>query len=173
MKVNAILLKPLDGDTPGAPREFDKGDFERLRAMGAVRAAGDDDAVVPARDESAVLLEQFRHPVEGPKMLADMKASFESLRRDREGMTGELGTARKFGDEAIAARDAAIVERDAAIVERDAAIVERDAIKRELADAREAASKALADRDAVQASLEELRAAQPTAPRTPKIKSAD
>lgn len=166
MKVNAILLKPLDGDTPGAPREFDKGDFERLRAMGAVRAAGDDDAVVPARDESAALLEQFRHPVEGPKLLADMKASFESLRRQNDGLTGELETARKFGDEAITARDAAIVERDAAIVERDV-------IKQDLVDARDATTQALADRDVVQGSLDELRAAQSTAPRTPKIKSAD
>lgn len=37
----AILLKPLDGDPVGAEREFDKADFERLKAMGAVRAAED------------------------------------------------------------------------------------------------------------------------------------
>lgn len=159
MKVNAILLKPLDGDTPGAPREFDKGDFERLRAMGAVRAARDDDAVVPARDESAALLEQFRHPIDGPKLLAEMKASFESLRRDREGLTGDLETARKFGEEAITARDAAIVERDA--------------IKRDLIEARDATTKALADRDAVQVSLDELRSTQPAAGRTAKPKLAD
>ncbi len=166
MKVNAILLKPLDGDAPGSPREFDKGDFERLHSMGAVRAAGADDAVVPTPDESVALLERFRHPVEGPKLLADMKASFESLGREREGLAGELETARKFGDDAIIARDRAIVERDAAIVERDA-------VKRDLVDVRDATTKATADRDALQVALDELRSAQTTAARGPKNKSAD
>lgn len=36
--VLAILTKPLDGQPEGAEREFDKADFERLKALGAVRA---------------------------------------------------------------------------------------------------------------------------------------
>lgn len=39
--IKAILLKPLDGDPIGTPREFDKPDFERLEGMQAVRAADD------------------------------------------------------------------------------------------------------------------------------------
>lgn len=39
MKVNAILLKPLDGMPEGSEREFDKPDFERLKDMGAVKEA--------------------------------------------------------------------------------------------------------------------------------------
>lgn len=39
MQINAILLKPLDGAPEGSEREFDKADFERLKAMGAVREA--------------------------------------------------------------------------------------------------------------------------------------
>lgn len=41
--IKAILLKPLDGDPIGSPREFDKLDFARLEAMHAVRAAPADD----------------------------------------------------------------------------------------------------------------------------------
>ncbi|AYO83664.1 hypothetical protein [Methylobacterium brachiatum] len=37
----AVLLKPLDGSPAGTVRDFDKADFETLRAMGAVRAASD------------------------------------------------------------------------------------------------------------------------------------
>lgn len=39
MKINAVLLKPLDGDAEGSEREFDKADFDRLEAMDAVREA--------------------------------------------------------------------------------------------------------------------------------------
>lgn len=35
--VKAILLKPLDGQPEGATREFSKTDFDRLKALGAVR----------------------------------------------------------------------------------------------------------------------------------------
>lgn len=38
--VKAILTKPLDGDPEGTEREFDKHDFDRLEALGAVRKAG-------------------------------------------------------------------------------------------------------------------------------------
>ena len=37
----AILLKPLDGFPEGTERDFDKADFDVLKAMGAVRAAGE------------------------------------------------------------------------------------------------------------------------------------
>lgn len=36
--VNAILLKPLDGQPAGAEREFSQADFDRLKRLGAVRA---------------------------------------------------------------------------------------------------------------------------------------
>jgi len=39
--IKAILTKPLDGQPEGTEREFDKADFDRLKAMGAVRAASD------------------------------------------------------------------------------------------------------------------------------------
>lgn len=39
MKVSAVLLKPLDGNPEGSTVEFDQGDFETLKGMGAVRAA--------------------------------------------------------------------------------------------------------------------------------------
>jgi hypothetical protein len=37
--IKAILTKPLDGMPEGTPREFDKVDFDRLLALGAVRKA--------------------------------------------------------------------------------------------------------------------------------------
>lgn len=37
--IKAILTKPLDGQPEGTVREFDKQDFDALKAMGAVRAA--------------------------------------------------------------------------------------------------------------------------------------
>ena len=39
-KVNAILLKPLDGARIGSEAEFDQVDFDRLVERGAVKAAG-------------------------------------------------------------------------------------------------------------------------------------
>lgn len=39
MTVNAILTKPLDGKPEGSEREFSQADFDRLEAMGAVKAA--------------------------------------------------------------------------------------------------------------------------------------
>lgn len=38
--INAVLLKPLDGQPEGSEREFSKEDFEALKVMGAVRTAG-------------------------------------------------------------------------------------------------------------------------------------
>lgn len=38
--IKAELLKPLDGHPEGTIREFDKPDFDRLVAYGAVRRAG-------------------------------------------------------------------------------------------------------------------------------------
>lgn len=37
--IKAVLLKPLDGFPAGSEREFDKADFDRLKGMGAVKAA--------------------------------------------------------------------------------------------------------------------------------------
>jgi hypothetical protein len=37
--VKAVLLKPLDGKPEGSEVEFDKPDFDRLKEMGAVKAA--------------------------------------------------------------------------------------------------------------------------------------
>ncbi|MCQ0987541.1 hypothetical protein [Jiella marina] len=37
--VKAILTKPLDGKPEGSVLEFEKADFERLKALGAVKAA--------------------------------------------------------------------------------------------------------------------------------------
>tara|TARA_R100000365_G_C2748614_1_gene80748 strand:- start:155 stop:367 length:213 start_codon:yes stop_codon:yes gene_type:complete len=39
--VKAILTKPLDGMPEGAEREFSQPDFDRLKALGAVREAGE------------------------------------------------------------------------------------------------------------------------------------
>lgn len=39
--IKAILTKPLDGMPEGSEREFDKVDFDRLKEMGAVRAASE------------------------------------------------------------------------------------------------------------------------------------
>ena len=46
--IKAILTKPLDGQPEGTEREFDKHDFERLEALGAVRrASGDGEKAAP------------------------------------------------------------------------------------------------------------------------------
>jgi hypothetical protein len=50
----AILLKPLDGFPEGAEREFEQPDFDRLKDMGAVRAASGDSAkAAPAVENKA------------------------------------------------------------------------------------------------------------------------
>jgi len=53
--IKAILIKPLDGDPEGSEREFDKVDFDRLEALGAVRKAGDGAAKVapPVKNKMA------------------------------------------------------------------------------------------------------------------------
>lgn len=38
-KIEAILLKPLDGREIGSRCEFSKADFDRLKRQGAVKAA--------------------------------------------------------------------------------------------------------------------------------------
>ncbi len=43
-KVKAVLIKPLDGQPEGTELEFDKNDFDSLKALGAVRAAQADTA---------------------------------------------------------------------------------------------------------------------------------
>lgn len=42
--IQAILTKPLDGSPEGSEREFSQSDFEALKAMGAVREAGEKSA---------------------------------------------------------------------------------------------------------------------------------
>lgn len=52
--IKAELLKPLDGDPEGTIREFDKPDFDRLVAYGAVRkAAAPPKAAKPAENKNA------------------------------------------------------------------------------------------------------------------------
>lgn len=52
--VKAVLLKPLDGQPAGSEREFDKADFDSLKAMGAVRAAGGGEkAAAPVANKAA------------------------------------------------------------------------------------------------------------------------
>lgn len=52
--IKAELLKPLDGHPEGTVREFDKPDFDRLVAYGAVRkAAAPPKAARPAENKNA------------------------------------------------------------------------------------------------------------------------
>ncbi len=53
MMIKAILTKPLDGHPEGAEREFSKGDFERLKAKGAVRDAREGKAAPDVRNKKA------------------------------------------------------------------------------------------------------------------------
>ncbi len=51
--VKAILLKPLDGAAEGTEREFSQADFDRLKAKGAVRAAGEAKAAPSVANKKA------------------------------------------------------------------------------------------------------------------------
>ncbi len=159
MKVNAILLKPLDGYAPGSPRQFDSGDFERLRGMGAVREARDNDEVAPPVDEDAILLEQFRHPVDGPRVLAEMKSAFEALKGDNARMGDEVSTTRTALEGLRTLHDTAVEQRDTYEKERNEARQSLDAVKAELA--------------ASQSDVESLRSSQSNPARTAKTKTAD
>lgn len=126
MKVNAILLKPLDGYEPGSPRQFDKVDFDRLAAMNAVREAGATDEVEKVPDtEDALMLERLRHPADDPKILAELKARFEAQAADINRLTDAANASQAAIGALTTARDEAIRDRDAVIVERDSA---RDAV---------------------------------------------
>ncbi|MEG3165544.1 hypothetical protein U1701_13160 [Sphingomonas sp. PB2P19] len=133
MKINAILLKPLDGLAPGSPRQFDKVDFDRLKDLSAVREAGDADALADASDEDAQLLEQLRDPAKGAAIIASMKAAFKDLQSKNEFINDGMTTMRQSLQEAESARDAAITERDAAIVDRDAARKTAEELKSQIA----------------------------------------
>lgn len=113
MKVNAILLKPLDGYEPGSPRQFDKTDFDQLVAMNAVREAGETDEVekVPDSDD-AVMLDRLRHPVDGPNILADLKARFERQASEITRLIDDATNSRATIETLTEARDVAIAERD-------------------------------------------------------------
>jgi hypothetical protein len=141
MQVNAILLKPLDGFPVGAPRSFDKIDFDRLQTLQAVREAGEDDKKPSADDENARMLERLRHPSDGPKLLADMRASFESLGRERERLLSELNAATASAEEAVRERNAAIQERDEAKGVAESLTAGRDALQAEIDQLRSEASK--------------------------------
>lgn len=146
MKVNAILLKPLDGYEPGSPRQFDKPDFDRLVAMNAVREAGEADAVEEVRDpEDAVMLDRLRHPVDGPKILADLKARFERQASEITRLTDEANASRVTIETLTEARDGAITERDAAV--------------RDLTSAREHGEAVVRERDNLLAEVAQLQAA--------------
>ncbi|WP_375292055.1 hypothetical protein [Sphingomonas melonis] len=132
MKVNAILLKPLDGYEPGSPRQFDKPDFDRLVAMNAVRGAGDADEVEEVPDtEDAVMLDRLRHPVDGPKILADLKARFERQASEIVRMIDQENASRATIETLTAARDGAIAERDAAVSDLTTAREHGEAVVRE------------------------------------------
>ncbi len=122
MKINAILLKPLDNLAPGSPRQFDKADFDRLKGMGAVREAGDGEATAESNDEDMQLLEQLRDPAKGPAILAAMKERFEDLQNRNQFINDGMTESRQSLQSAEAARDKAISERNAAIIERDVAL---------------------------------------------------
>lgn len=51
--IKAILTKPLDGDPEGTIREFNKADFDRLLAKGAIRAADKAKAATPVANKKA------------------------------------------------------------------------------------------------------------------------
>lgn len=53
--VKATLLKPLDGMAEGTEREFEQDDFNRLKAMGAVKEAsgGGEKSAPPAENKAA------------------------------------------------------------------------------------------------------------------------
>lgn len=51
--IKAILTKPLDGQPEGTEREFDKVDFDRLKALGAVRAADEAKAAPAVTNKAA------------------------------------------------------------------------------------------------------------------------
>ena len=159
MKVNAILLKPLDGYAPGSPRQFEQGDFERLRGMGAVREAGENDEVPPPVDEAAMLLEQFRHPVDGPRILAEMKSAFDVLKGDNSRMAGELSAMRAEVANLTALRDGVVEQRDTYEKERN--------------EARQALEVLTVDLAASRSEANELRAGQSGSTRTAKSKTAD
>lgn len=69
--VKAILTKPLDGQPEGAEREFDKVDFDRLKEMGAVRAAGEAKAAPAPLNKAAP-------PVENKAAAADVTRAAKS-----------------------------------------------------------------------------------------------
>lgn len=142
MKINTILLKPLDGFPVGAPRSFDKNDFEALRRMGAVREATDDDEKPASDDGEEALLERLRHATDGPKLLAEMRASFEAMGRERDRLIGELDTANKLAEEAARDRDAAIAERDDARAATESVAADRDALQAKIDQAQADAAKA-------------------------------
>lgn len=66
--VKAVLLKPLDGLPEGTEREFDKADFDNLKAMGAVRAArsGDEKAAPAVANKAAPPVENKADIVSRP-----------------------------------------------------------------------------------------------------------
>ncbi|AOW22226.1 hypothetical protein AVM11_08835 [Sphingomonas melonis TY] len=132
MKVNAILLKPLDGYEPGSPRQFDKVDFDRLVAMNAVREAGEADEVEGVPDtEDAVMLDRLRHAVDGPRFLADLKARFEGQASQITRLTDEATASRATIETLAEARDVAIAERDAAVSNLTTAREHGEAVVRE------------------------------------------
>ena len=51
--IKAILTKPLDGQPEGTEREFSQTDFDRLKARGAVRAAGEAKAAPKVANKAA------------------------------------------------------------------------------------------------------------------------
>ncbi|KQP34297.1 hypothetical protein ASF27_01680 [Methylobacterium sp. Leaf102] len=137
--IKAILLKPLDGDTEGSVREFDRADFDRLEAMGAICV---DDGTGPRRKPSV------------RDVASQIAAGNEELARLVHLVT-EAGERHRKAIDAVAEAERAAAER-LDLLRRDVAGAERstaerlDALKRSVADAEAAArerGRALAQED--------------------------
>lgn len=128
--IKAILLKPLDGDPEGSVREFDRADFDRLVAMGAICA---DDGTAPKRKLSVL------------DVAAQITAGNEELAR-LEQLVMEAGTRHQKAIDAVAEAERTTAER-LDVLRRDVAGAERsaaerlDALKVSVADAEAAAQE--------------------------------
>ncbi|KQP36688.1 hypothetical protein [Methylobacterium sp. Leaf100] len=128
--IKAILLKPLDGDPEGSVREFDRADFDRLEAMGAICV---DDGTGPRRKLSVL------------DVAAQIAAGTEELARlDR--LVTEAGERHRKAVDAAAEAERTTAER-LDVLRRDVVGTERstaerlDALKRSVADAEAAAQE--------------------------------
>ena len=121
MKVNAILLKPLDGDPVGATRDFDQADYDRLEKLQAVRRASGGGDAVPTTETITVDAQAYQ------TLLADLDGTQRTLLDgivERQGLQTRIGDLEAEAAEREAAVGDLIRERDTAVAERDAARAE-------------------------------------------------